>query len=92
MSENFEKATIYRDKLNEANAKKTKTDHFFFMKIHPDGSFLIGEKTKDLFNQEEYEISKDGAFVLKKTNVHPLKYDRYYDCDHEDDPMMKYIR
>lgn len=41
---------------NGPNAKKTKTEHFFFMKIHPDGSFLIGEKTKDLFNQEEFEI------------------------------------
>lgn len=59
----------------------------------------IDEKTgREKYNfyinasEKEYEISKDGAFVLKKTNVHPLKYDRYYDCDHEDDPMMKYIR
>lgn len=36
--------------------KKTKKDHFYFMKIHPDGTFLIGEKTKDLFNQEEFEV------------------------------------
>lgn len=41
---------------NGPDAKKTKTDHFFFMKIHPDGSFLIGEKTKDLFNQDEFEV------------------------------------
>lgn len=41
---------------NGPNAKKTKTDHFFFMKINPDGSFLIGEKTKDLFNQEEFNV------------------------------------
>jgi hypothetical protein len=41
---------------NGENQKKTKTDHFFFMKIHPDGTFIIGEKTKDLFNQEEFEV------------------------------------
>ncbi len=40
----------------KAGEKKTKINHFFFMQIHPDGSFIIGEKTKDLFNQNEFEI------------------------------------
>ena len=43
-------------KNNGSNEKKTKIDHFYFMKIHPDGTFIIGENTKDLFNLEEYEV------------------------------------
>lgn len=41
---------------NGPNVKKSKRDHYFFMQIHPDGSFTMGEKTLDLFNQDEFEI------------------------------------
>lgn len=46
-------------KDNGPNQKKTPINHIFFMIIHPDGSFEIGEKSRDLFNQEEFDKLED---------------------------------
>jgi hypothetical protein len=44
-------------------------------------------------HEKAYEITKEGKFKqIGDTKTHSLKHRRYYQCDHEDDPMVKYIR
>lgn len=65
---------------NEIINEKTNVSqsHYFFMSISPDGSFEIGEKTKDLFNQDKLEKIEE-IFELNnmKTERHN-KYDEKY--------------
>lgn len=43
-------------------------------------------------HEESYGITDKGSYEFQGEKISPLKYDSYYKCDHEDDPMVKYIR
>lgn len=43
-------------------------NHYVFMVIHPDGSFEIGERSKDLFNQQLFEQIEE-IFALNNMNA-----------------------
>lgn len=73
---NFESNVIFCLCENEIVNKKTNEvhSHYFFMSINPDGSFEIGEKTKDLFNQEKFERIEE---IFELNNMKAERHNRY---------------
>ncbi len=43
-------------------------------------------------HEESYKITPKGLFEFQGKRIYPLKHDSYFKCDHEDDPMVKYIK
>ena len=62
------------EEIKEAEDKVQYVDHYYFMTINPDGSFEIGEKTKDLFNQKEYQQIQD---IFELNNMTLERHNRY---------------
>lgn len=59
---------LINEKTNESKS------HYFFMNISPDGSFAIGEKTKDLFNQDKFEKIEE---IFELNNMKAERHNRY---------------
>lgn len=53
-------------------------NHYYFMDINPDGSFKIGEKTKDLFNQDKFEKIEEIFELNNMKAEHHNKYNEKY--------------
>ena len=59
---------IINEKTNEG------INHYYFMEIAPDGSFVIGEKSKDLFNQEKFEKIEE---IFELNNMKAERHNKY---------------
>lgn len=66
------------EEIESENESTKKVDHYYFMTIAPDGTFEIGEKTKDLFNQKEFDqiqsIFQLNNMTLERHNRYDEKY------------------
>ena len=62
------------EEIKESEDKTINVDHYYFMTINPDGSFLIGEKTRDMFNQKEYQKIQD---IFQLNNMTLERHNRY---------------
>jgi len=49
-------------------------NHYYFMDIKPNGEFEIGEKTKDLFNQEQFENIEE---IFELNNMNAERHNKY---------------
>lgn len=49
-------------------------NHYYFMDIKPNGEFEIGEKTKDLFNQEQFEKIEE---IFELNNMKAERHNKY---------------
>lgn len=49
-------------------------NHYYFMKVNPSGEFEIGEKTKDLFNQEQFEKIEE---IFELNNMKAERHNKY---------------
>ena len=60
---------------NQISSEDDKVEnHYIFMTIHPDGTFVIGERTKDLFNQEQFEKIEE---IFALNNMDAEIHNRY---------------
>ena len=67
---NFDKDLIFcwHEKDDDNN------NHYYFMKVNPSGEFEIGEKTKDLFNQEQFEKIEE---IFELNNMKAERHNKY---------------
>ncbi len=69
-SYNFDKDLIFcwheKDDVNK--------NHYFFMNVKPTGEFEIGEKTKDLFNQKQFEKIEE---IFELNNMKAERHNKY---------------
>jgi len=49
-------------------------NHYYFMNVKPTGEFEIGEKTKDLFNQEQFEKIEE---IFELNNMKAERHNKY---------------
>lgn len=49
-------------------------NHYYFMEIKPDGNFEIGEKSKDLFNQEKFAKIEE---IFELNNMKAERHNKY---------------
>ena len=49
-------------------------NHYYFMNVKPTGEFEIGEKTKDLFNQEQFEKIEE---IFELNNMRAERHNKY---------------
>lgn len=72
----FKKNIIFCLHEKEITNEKTNEgiNHYYFMDIAPNGDFQIGEKTKDLFNQEEFEKIEE---IFELNNMKAQRHNRY---------------
>ncbi len=62
------------EEVKESEEKTVNVDHYYFMTINPDGSFLIGEKTSNMFNQKECQKIQD---IFQLNNMTLERHNRY---------------
>ncbi len=75
-SYNFKNNIVFclheKEIINEET--KEAINHYYFMAISPDGKFKIGEKSKDLFNQEEFEKIEE---IFSLNNMKAERHNKY---------------
>lgn len=49
-------------------------NHYYFMNVKPTGEFEIGDKTKDLFNQEQFEKIEE---IFELNNMNAERHNKY---------------
>ena len=49
-------------------------NHYYFMEVKPNGEFEIGEKSKDLFNQEQFEKIEE---IFELNNMKAERHNKY---------------
>ncbi len=69
-SYNFDKALIFCWHEKDDDNK----NHYYFMNVKPAGEFEIGEKTKDLFNQEQFEKIEE---IFELNNMKAERHNKY---------------
>lgn len=69
-SYNFDKNLIFCWHEKDDDNK----NHYYFMDIKPNGEFEIGEKTKDLFNQEQFEKIEE---IFELNNMKVERHNKY---------------
>lgn len=69
-SYNFDNDLVFCWHENDDDNK----NHFYFMKVNPTGDFEIGEKTKDLFNQEQFEKIEE---IFELNNMKAERHNKY---------------
>lgn len=69
-SYNFDKKLIFCWHEKDDDNK----NHYYFMDVKPNGEFEIGEKTKDLFNQEQFEKI---AEIFELNNMKAERHNKY---------------
>ena len=69
-SYNFDKNLIFCWHEKDDDNK----NHYYFMDIKPNGEFEIGEKTKDLFNQEQFEKIEE---IFELNNMKAERHNKY---------------
>ena len=50
------------------------TNHYYFINVKPDGEFEIEERTKDLFNQEQFEKIEE---IFELNNMKAERHNKY---------------
>lgn len=61
-----------KETINEKTSEGI--NHYYFMNIKPDGNFEIGEKTKDLFNQDKFEKIEE---IFELNNMKAERHNKY---------------
>lgn len=69
-SYNFDKDLIFCWHEKDDDNK----NHYYFMNVKPTGEFEIGEKTKDLFNAEQYEKIEE---IFELNNMNAERHNKY---------------
>lgn len=69
-SYNFDKDLIFCWHEKDEDNK----NHYYFMNVKPAGEFEIGEKTKDLFNQEQFEKIEE---IFELNNMKAERHNKY---------------
>ncbi len=69
-SYNFDKDLVFCWHEQDDDNKK----HYYFMNVKPSGEFEIGEKTKDLFNQEQFEKIEE---IFELNNMKAERHNKY---------------